>query len=300
MKKTPKKIPFMKFSGAGNDFIVVDNRTRVMDPGKMSAFVASVCTRHLSVGADGLIFIEKSPKAHFRWRFYNNDGREADFCGNGARCVARFAYLKRVAPKKMRFEGAAGMVEAMVDGERVTVHVPDPTGLRLNIRLDIQPHRRRKADLAAPSSPGQTGMALEGHAITTGVPHFVYFVHDTSTAEVIGLGRQIRRHAAFKPAGTNVDFVEVVDQHTIRIRTYERGVENETLACGSGAIAAALIAAVVHKVESPVTVVPLSRSPLAVSFRMDGPRLTDITLTGEARAVYEGSMHADAWEYKLR
>lgn len=300
MKKTPKKIPFMKFSSAGNDFIVVDNRTRVMDPGKMPAFVTSVCTRHLSVGADGLIFIEKSPKAHFRWRFYNNDGREADFCGNGARCVARFAYLKRVAPKKMRFEGAAGMVEATVDGERVTVRVPDPTGLRLNIRLDIQPNRRRKTDLAAPPSPGQTGMALEGHAITTGVPHFVYFVHDTSTAEVIGLGRQIRHHTAFKPAGTNVDFVEVVDRRTIRIRTYERGVENETLACGSGAIAAALIAAVVHKVESPVTVMPLSRSPLAVSFRMDGPRFTDITLAGEARAVYEGSMHADAWEYKLR
>jgi len=301
MKKTPKKIPFMKFSGAGNDFIVVDNRTRVMDPGKVPAFVASVCTRHLSVGADGLIFIEKSPKAHFRWRYYNNDGREADFCGNGARCVARFAYLKRVAPKKMRFEGAAGVVEAMVDGERVTVRVPDPTGLRLNIRLDIPPHRRRKTDLAAPPSPGhQMGMALEGHAITTGVPHFVYFVHDTSTAEVIGLGRQIRRHAAFKPAGTNVDFVEVVDQHTIRIRTYERGVENETLACGSGAIAAALIAAVVHKVESPVSVVPLSRSPLAVSFRMDGPRFTDITLAGEARAVYEGSMDSNAWEYKLR
>src|SRR5712692_8242706 len=110
----------------------------------------------------------------------------------------------------MRFEGAAGVVEAMVDGERVTVRVPDPTGLRLNIRLDIPPHRRGKTDLTALSSPGQSGMALEGHAINTGVPHFVYFVHDTSTAEVIGLGRQIRHHTAFKPAGTNVDFVEVV------------------------------------------------------------------------------------------
>src|SRR2546426_6279211 len=105
MTKVPKKIPFMKFSGAGNDFIVVDNRKRVVDPGKMSAFVASVCTQHISVGADGLILIEKAPKAHFRWRFYNNDGGEADFCGNGARCVARFAYLKQIAPKKMRFEG---------------------------------------------------------------------------------------------------------------------------------------------------------------------------------------------------
>jgi len=300
MKKVLKKIPFIKFSGAGNDFIVVDNRTRVMGPGKMSAFVTRVCTRHLSVGADGLIFIEKSPKAHFRWRFYNSDGGEADFCGNGARCVARFAYLKRIAPKKMRFEGTAGVVEATVDGECVTVRVPDPTGLQLNVRLEIPPHRRRKADVTGLSSPAQTGMTVEGHAINTGVPHFVYFVQDTSTAEVIGLGRQIRHHPAFRPAGTNVDFVEVVDRRTIRIRTYERGVEDETLACGSGAIAAALIAAVVHKVESPVTVLPLSRSPLAVSFRVDGPRFTDIALTGEARAVYEGSMHSNAWEYKLQ
>ena len=300
MKKVPKKIPFMKLSGAGNDFIVVDNRNRAVDPGKMSAFVTSVCTRHLSVGADGLIFIEKAPKAHFRWRFYNNDGGKADFCGNGARCVARFAYLKRIAPKKMRFEGTAGVVEAMVDGESVTVRVPDPTGLRLNIRLDIPPHRGRRADQAAQSQPSHIGMTLEGHAINTGVPHFVYFVHDTSTAEVIGLGRQIRHHPAFRPAGTNVDFVEVVDRRTIRIRTYERGVEDETLACGSGAIASALVAAVVHKVESPVAVVPLSRRPMAVSFRMDGNRFADVALAGEARAVYEGEMYPDAWEYKLR
>src|SRR5438132_12208028 len=189
MKKVPKKIPFMKFSGAGNDFIVVDNRKRVVDPGKMSAFVASVCTQHLSVGADGLIFIEKAPKAHFRWRCYNNDGGESEFCGNGARCVARFAYLKGIAPKKMRFEGAAGVDEASVDGERVTVRVPDPTGLRLNVRLDVPPHRRRKMDAAALSGPAQIGMTVEGQAINTGIPHFVYFVALTSTHESIGLGR---------------------------------------------------------------------------------------------------------------
>src|SRR5437660_4522740 len=164
MKKAPKKIPFMKLSGAGNDFIVVDNRTRVMDPRKMPAFVASVCTRHLSVGADGLVFIEKSPKAHFRWRFYNNDGGEANFCGNGARCVARFAYLKKIAPKAMRFEGTAGVVEAKVDGEQVTVHVPEPSGVRLHIRLAIPSHRRRRNDAAAPSSASHEGTVLEGHA----------------------------------------------------------------------------------------------------------------------------------------
>src|SRR3989442_5674453 len=130
MKKISKNIPFIKFSGAGNDFIVVDNRTRVMDPRKMPSFVASVCTRHLSVGADGLIFIEKSPKAHFRWRFYNSDGGEAEFCGNGARCVARFAYLKGIAPKKMQFEGAAGGVETTGDRDPLTRRAPRPTSLR--------------------------------------------------------------------------------------------------------------------------------------------------------------------------
>ena len=136
---------------------------------------------------------------------------------------------------------------------------------------------------------------LEGHAINTGVPHFVYFVQDTSTAEVIGIGRPIRRHEVFKPAGTNVNFAQVVDRHTIKIRTYERGVEEETLACGSGALASALLAALVHKAESPITVMPLSGLPLRVSFTQSGEHFTNLTLTGEARAVYEGQMRPEAW-----
>ena len=295
-----KKIPFMKFSGAGNDFIVVDNRDRLIDPRKMTAFVSGVCRRHLSVGADGLIFIEKSRKYDFRWRFYNNDGGEASFCGNGARCVARYAYLKRIAPKTMKFEGTAGVVEAEVEGEQVTVRVPEPSGVQLHSRLAVPPHRRRRNDAAGPLSASHEGTMLEGHAINTGVPHFVYFVQDTATAEVIGIGRPIRYHEAFKPAGTNVNFVQVVDRHTIKIRTYERGVEDETLACGSGALASALLAALVHKVEPPITVIPLSRIPLRVSFTQNGEQFTHLTLTGEARAVYEGQMRPEAWEYRLQ
>ncbi len=295
-----KKIPFMKVSGAGNDFIVVDNRDRVIDPKKMSAFVAGVCRRHLSIGGDGLIFLEKSRKYDFRWRFYNNDGGEADFCGNGARCVARFAYLKKIAPKAMQFEGATGVVEAEVDGEQVTVKVPEPSDVRLRIRLAIPMHRRRRSDPPAPSSVSHEGTMLEGHAINTGVPHFVYFVQDTATAEVIGIGRPIRYHETFKPAGTNVNFAQVVDRHTVKIRTYERGVEDETLACGSGALASALLAALVHKVESPITVIPLSRMPLRVAFKQNGERFTNLTLTGEARAVYEGQMRPEAWEYRMK
>ena len=294
-----KKIPFMKFSGAGNDFIVVDNRDRAIDPKKMPAFVAGVCRRHLSVGADGLIFLEKSRKYDFRWRFYNNDGGEANFCGNGARCVARFAYLKKIAPKAMRFEGAAGVVEAEVDGEQVSVRVPEPSGVRLHVRLAIASYRRRRNDTGQ-AGMVHDGMVLEGHAINTGVPHFVYFVADTATAEVIGVGRPTRYHEAFKPSGTNVNFAQAVDRHTIKIRTYERGVEDETLACGSGALASALLAALVHKVESPITVIPLSRMPLRISFKQSAERFTNLMLTGEARAVYEGHMRPEAWEYRMK
>ena len=295
-----KKIPFMKFSGAGNDFIVVDNRERVIDPKKMAAFVSGVCRRHLSVGADGLIFVEKSRKYDFRWRFYNNDGGEANFCGNGARCVARFAYLKKIAPKVMRFEGAAGVVEAEVDGEQVTVRVPEPSNIRLNIRLAVPSYRRRRNDIPGQASVSHEGTMLEGHAIDTGVPHFVYFVQDTSTAEIMGIGRPIRWHDTFKPGGTNVNFAQVVDRHTIKIRTYERGVEDETLACGSGALASALLTALVHKLESPITVLPLSGMPLRISFIQVGERFTHLTLTGEARAVFDGQMRPEAWEYRMK
>jgi diaminopimelate epimerase len=276
-----KKIPFMKFSGAGNDFIVIDNRDRVIQPKATSAFVAHVCRHHLSVGADGLIFIEKSRKVDFRWRFFNDDGGEASFCGNGARCAARFAYLKKIAPKTMRFEGTAGIVEAEVHGYRVTVRVPDPSAAQLNLHIPIE------------------GTVHEGHAINTGVPHCVYFVPNTVQADVIGIGRATRFHELFDPAGTNANFARVVDRHTIQLRTYERGVEAETLACGSGSIAVALIAALVHKVESPVTVVPKSGLPLSITFRKAGERFTDVTLTGEARAIYDGLMRTDAWEYDL-
>lgn len=281
MTTTPKKIPFMKLSGAGNDFIVVDNRDRVIAPRKMAAFVAAVCRRRFSVGADGLIFLEQSRRYDFRWRFYNNDGGEADFCGNGARCVARFAYLKKIAPKAMRFEGKAGVIAAEVDGAQVTVHVPDPSGVRLNIRLVI---------------PSSEGTMLEGHAIHTGVPHVVCFVPDTSAMDVIGIGRPIRRHQAFQPDGANVNFAQVVDRRTIAIRTYERGVEDETLACGSGALASALLAALVHQMASPITVMPVSRTPLRVSFTQRGEQFTALALTGEARAVYEGHLRPEAWE----
>jgi len=290
VKGKDKPIPFMKLSGSGNDFILIDNRERVVAPRQAGALAAKVCAHRLSVGGDGLILIERSRRADFLWRLFNADGSEAAFSGNGARCAARFAYLKRIAPRRMRIETPAGVIEAeMVAGppgreakpareaEAVKVRFPDPTGLRLHLRVPI------------------AGVEREAHFIDAGVPHCVYLVDDPDTVDVVGIGRPTRQHALFQPAGTNVNFIKIVDPHRIRIRTYERGVEDETLACGTGAIASALIASLVGKVESPVTLVPQSGLELTVHFGSRGDAFTEVYLQGDARAVAEGRILPDAW-----
>lgn len=289
-KARGKPIPFMKLSGSGNDFILIDNRERVVDSRLAGALAAKVCTHRMSVGGDGLILIERSRRADFRWRLFNADGSEAEFSGNGARCAARFAYLKRIASRRMRFETLAGIIEAeMVPGSpkrrgkavqepsAVKVRFPDPTGLRLHLRVPIG------------------GIEREAHFIDTGVPHCVYLVDDPDTIDVVGIGRPTRQHTLFQPAGTNVNFIKVLDPHRIRIRTYERGVEDETLACGTGAIASALIAGLAGKVESPVTLIPQSGLELTVYFGSRGEAFTDVYLQGDARAVYEGRILPEAW-----
>lgn len=290
-RSDPKPIPFMKLSGSGNDFILVDNREGIVPSKRASGLAAKVCAHRMSVGGDGLIFIERSRRADFRWRLFNADGSEAEFSGNGARCAARFAYLKRIAGRRMRFETLAGVIEAeMVSSkgrsrrgkpafEEVKVRFPDPKHLRLNVPVRID------------------GTTREAHFLDTGVPHCVYFVDDPAKIDVVGIGRPTRYHPLFQPAGTNVNFVTVADPHTIRIRTYERGVEDETLACGTGSIAAALLAGLVAKAESPVTLIPQSGLKLTVHFTSDGEAFTDVYLQGDARAVYEGKMSAEAWNY---
>jgi diaminopimelate epimerase len=275
----------MKLSGSGNDFILVDNRRGVVDGARASTLAAKICSHRLSVGGDGLILIERSRKAHFRWRLFNADGSEAAFSGNGARCAARFAYLKKIAPKRMTFETLAGLIEAeMVAAapggkpEAVKVRFPDPKGLRLNLNVAVN------------------GVTRQAHFLDTGVPHCVYLVDDPDTVDLVGVGRPTRYHDLFKPAGANVNFIKVLDPHRIRIRTYERGVEDETLACGTGSIASALVASLVAKVESPVTLVPQSGLELIVHFTAKGESFTNVYLQGDARAVYEGRILPDAWK----
>jgi diaminopimelate epimerase len=268
-----KKIPFYKMQGNGNDFILIDNRRGILKGMKLRDLSIAVCNRHYSVGADGLIVIASSRKSDFKWHFFNADGSEAEMCGNGSRCAARFAYLRKIAKKNMSFETLAGIIHAVVKKNMVTVQLTSARGLRMNI-----------------SVPLENGTRI-GHLINTGVPHLVYLTNDLNNEAVQEIGRDTRHHELFRPAGTNVNFIQVTGPHRLRIRTYERGVEGETLACGTGAVAAALVTATLGHVSSPVHVLTKGGDKLVVSFKREGEKLTDLHLEGVAEVVCEGNLY---------
>jgi diaminopimelate epimerase len=278
-----KKIPFWKMSGSGNDFILIDNRSGMISHEGIGMFIKKVSARGLSVGADGLILIEPSRKADFAWRYYNADGGEAEMCGNGSRCAARFAYLNGiVSSPRMRFETLAGVVDAEVNGERARVRLTEPSDLRLGIKLELE------------------GKEYVGHFLNTGVPHLVIPVDDVETVDVIGLGRAGRYHPLFAPKGTNVNFVTHSPHASrltpqVKIRTYERGVEGETLACGTGSVAAALILGALGKTASPVSLMTRGGILLSVDYSWDGKGFTDVHLEGDAKVVFVGEMWEEAW-----
>jgi len=268
-----KKIPFTKMQGSGNDFILIDNRRGVLRGMNLKNSAVTVCDRHYSVGADGLIVIMPSRKADFKWRFFNADGSEAEMCGNGSRCAARFASIKKIAPKDMKFETLAGIIHAQVKPNTVKVQLTGASGLRMNITV-----------------PLESGLRM-GHFINTGVPHLVYLSKDLNSEDVDRVGRTTRYHELFKPAGTNVNFIQIQGSRKLRIRTYERGVEGETLACGTGAVAAALIAGALGAVTSPAEVQTWSGEKLIVSFERLGEGFGNIHLEGAAQVICEGVVY---------
>jgi diaminopimelate epimerase len=268
----------MKLSGAGNDFVIIDNRYNVIPTYEVN-FVIKVCARRVSVGADGLLLVENSNIADFKMRYFNSDGSEAATCGNGARCIAKFAYVNGIASKKMRFETKAGIYEAEIIEDNVRVSMSDPTDVRLNfpLRLEDGVHEVCFAN--------------------SGVPHVVFFVDDLRNTDVFNLGRQTRYHDDFKPAGANANFVRVRDEHAMDIRTYERGVEDETLACGTGAIASAVVSALFGKVTPPVAMHTAGSYVLTIYFDIEGNTVTNVRLEGDARIIYSGELNQDAWDY---
>lgn len=263
-------LDFTKMNGAGNDFVLVDNRAgQILLSTKQ---IIHLCDRHRGVGADGVLLLvpSRSGKTDWAWDFYNSDGSSGEMCGNGARCFGRFVERKTGVQGSFTFETGAGVITAVLSGHRVTVNLTRPKDLRLG-------------DSVALSTGRETI-----HSLNTGVPHAVLFVPDADKAMVQSLGPEIRRHAHFGPRGTNVNFVQVLAPNHIRVRTFERGVEGETLACGTGVSAAAMISARVHKFNSPVRVQVQGGDTLEVSFHDTGLEFDEVRLTGPADFVFEG------------
>ena len=281
-----QKIRFFKMNGSGNDFIIVDNRDQRLPRERYQELTRRACRRKLSVGADGFIAIENDPETDFQWQFYNADGSVAEMCGNGARCAARFAYLQEIVDKPvMTFRTLAGVIHAEVIQERVKINATPPHSVKSDLDLQVD------------------GRTLAVDFINTGVPHAVHFVESAMALEdfdVFHWGRALRNHPQFQPAGANANFVFLRDRQHLLVRTYERGVEAETLACGTGTIASALVAAMQHQAVSPVEVETRSGEVLTIYFQQtrdsDGPRFTDVYLEGDAKVVYE----ADLWDETIR
>lgn len=265
--------PFTKMAGGGNDFVMIDARDRgIADAAQLTR---AVCTRRLSVGADGLILLERSDRASVRMRYFNADGSAADFCANGTRCLARFAHHVGAAPAEMMIETDAGMIGATVsDAGGVTLTIGSPGGFE------------RAKPLAL-----EGGDTVNGSLIRVGVPHYVVFVEEPLwEKEIEAIGREMRFHRDLAPEGANVNFVSVRDRHAIAVRTYERGVEGETLSCGSGVVASSAVSALFGHVASPVSVLTRSGIVLTVTFDGEGEEPGNLTLSGDARIIYESAI----------
>ena len=264
-------IKFTKSVATGNDFIIIDNRDLALNR-NLAETAKKLCDRFHGVGADGLLLMEKSSSADFKMRVFNSDGSEAEMCGNGSRCAALYAYAKKIAPADMKIETMAGILSANVQGQIVKVRLMDPKDIQWNLCLVIH------------ECPYKVNIA------NTGVPHVIHFVNDLETVEIKKLGPKMRYHEEFSPHGANVDFVKITDRNKnkIAVRTYERGVEDETLACGTGAVASAIISAEAEKLVSPITVETKSGEILKVYFEHQEGNFKNVYLEGKAQLVYEG------------
>jgi diaminopimelate epimerase len=257
-------VKFVKMHGAGNDFIMIDDREGRF-PIDDHRRIAAMATRPDGIGCEGVIVVQKSEKADFRMRFFNPDGTEADLCGNGSRCVAAFARESGVvASDKMAFETDAGLVRAEVLGDSlVKVVMPDPRDFREDF-------------------------------VNSGVPHRIVPVENLAKTDVEGEGRRIRLSEDYAPEGTNVDFVTYRAPNRVSMRTYERGVEAETGACGTGAVAAAVVGVADYGLEFPVRVTTSLGYDLVVDGEYDGGRFSNVTLAGPVKKVFTGEIDMDS------
>jgi diaminopimelate epimerase len=266
---------FFKMSGAGNDFVVLDNRDENLSEEMKPEFSQRVCRRRMSVGADGVLLVEASERADFKMRYFNADSTEGEMCGNGARCIARFAHLLGIAPSRMTIETMSGILEAVVEDAYVTISVNPVTLISLHQTITVD------------GNPLLIHYLEEG---TPGLPHTVIYRDDlTFEGDIEDEGRTIRYHSFF-PKGTNVNFCRVLEKDTLLNRTYERGVEHETLACGTGSTA---VAAVSHLLGLCGTEVTVKAQGGTLKVTLSDPDLQKIYLSGDARITYRGSLTAE-------
>lgn len=286
------RIEFCKLQASGNDFILIDSSRIRNRPGSTfyKNFARQYCSRKLSVGADGVLVIGPSNKALFEMRIFNSDGSEAEMCGNGARSAGLWAFLVKKR-KNITFDTKAGIIEAQVNG----------TGRRFSVRVKSSLPFGLKMDLPVKV----LGRKIRTNFVNTGVPHAVIFVQGLEKIDVDSIGRAVRFDKKFEPAGTNVDFVEINGKDSVRIRTYERGVEAETLACGTGSLASAIISwlklnpEIRQKKRISVSVITRSKDILKVTFSVAAPgsgtdktgKIDNVWLEGKADLVYRGEIY---------
>ncbi|EQC30434.1 diaminopimelate epimerase [Saprolegnia diclina VS20] len=268
------KVPFTKMQGAGNDFVLVDNRTRGLSLTPAQAI--HICDRFRGVGAAGILLWEKSRTgvADWAWTFLQSDGDTADMCGNGARCFGRFVHDNVGNRDPFTFETGAGVVSvAAAPDNTIAIALPAPKDARFHEIIALQ------------QSP-----TTSVHFANTGVPHAILFVPDVRAVDVQAVGREVRHHAHYAPRGTNVNFVQVLGHNRLAIRSYERGVEVETLACGTGVAAAVLVTARTHHFTSPVRVNVESGDCLEIRFEDDGATFSNVYLIGPAEQTFTGEI----------
>lgn len=262
---------FTKMNGAGNDFVLLDNRSAELALTREQ--IALLCDRHRGVGADGVLVLEQPTNgADFRMRYYNADGGEAEMCGNGARCFARFASRVAGPRETISFETPAGLIGAKLTGDLVTLQMSDPKDLRLGLELAVE------------------SQSMKADYVDSGVPHVVVPVASIDQVNVHSLGAKLRFLPEFAPRGANANFSERRGPQRIAIRTYERGVEAETLACGTGVVASAILFATRENVAGPIEVMVRGGDTLKVDFNRDGNGFTSVTLTGPADFVFDGTI----------
>lgn len=267
-------IPFYKYSGTGNDFILIDHRrpTTAFSP----TLIRKICHRNEGVGADGVIFLENSHSCDARMRIFNADGSEAEMCGNGLRCLAQFMLELGFTPRCYTIETMERVLTVEPKQHKIKASMGPPTNIQFDIDLHVD------------------GATYTLHYLDTGVPHTIFFVDKIEDQPVLTLGSKLRNHPHFAPKGTNVNFVEILSPQSITIRTYERGVEGETLACGTGAVASAIVSALKKQLKTPIEVKTKSQESLHIDFHFDTlGNIQDVFQTGCATKTFQGVFYTE-------